>query len=421
MGRSFAIQNFGCRVNQAESFDWAAEFQRLGLTYETNPRRSDFVILNSCTLTSRADRDVRKFIRRVARTNPGARIVVTGCLAERLPAEVAALPGVWKVIPNAEKDALPAQILSEFSSERGAIPERPFRRRAFLKVQDGCEMRCAYCIIPSVRGKSRSVPPEAVLARLADFEDWGFREAVLTGIHLASYGRDLDPKTSLLELLREIDHLRGGLRVRLSSLDPRLVDPELIDFAVASSAVRPHFHLSLQHGSARILRAMNRSGSAESYRRILDRFRERSPRSALGADILVGFPGETDEDFRETLEFLEASPLSSVHVFSYSARPGTPAADLPGVEDSTRKRRADRVRAFARARDLAFRRDQAGQVEEAVVISRRGPEASVLTANSIDVRVPRCDAPEGDAVRVRIGWATGGGTSGEVVTVAGAA
>lgn len=418
---SFTIRNFGCRVNQAESFDWAAEFQRLGLAYEPNPRRSDFVILNSCTLTSRADRDVRKFIRGVARTSPAARIVVTGCLAERQPAEVAALPCVWKVIPNAEKDSLPRMILSEFPSERWAIPERAFRRRAFLKVQDGCEMSCAYCVIPSVRGKSRSVPPEAVLGRLADFEARGFREAVLTGIHLASYGRDLEPRNSLLELLREIDRLRGGLRVRLSSLDPRLVDSELIDFAAASSKVRPHFHLSLQHGSERVLRAMGRSGSAESYRSILDRFRERSPRSALGADIMVGFPGESDEDFRKTLEFLEASPLSSVHVFSYSARPGTSAAGLPGVEDRTRKIRADRLRAFARARDLAFRRDQAGQVEEAVVISRKGPEASVLTANAIDVRVPRCEAPEGEAVSVRIGWAAGSGTSGEIVDMAGAA
>ncbi len=416
---SFSIRNFGCRVNQAESFDWTAELQRSGLTCELNPRRSDVVIVNSCTLTSRADRDVRKLIRSVARGNPEARIVVTGCLAERLPAETAALPGVWKVVPNAEKEILPGIILSEFPEGQWAfseeLPERPFRRRAFLKIQDGCSMTCSYCVIPSVRGKGRSAPPEEVLRRLAGFEAAGFREAVLSGIHLASYGRDLEPETSLLELLRKIEALPGGLRIRLSSLDPRLIDFELIDFVAASKMIRPHFHLSLQHASARILRAMGRAGSAENYLRVLDRFRGRSPRAALGADIIVGFPGEAEEDFGETLAFLEASPLTSIHIFSYSARPGTPAAGLPAVGDRVRKNRADRLRSFARARDAAFRLEQAGEILDAVVIARRGPGASVLTANAVDVSVPLCVAAEGEAVRVRIGRPEGSETPGEIV------
>jgi len=302
-----------------------------------------------------------------------------------------------------------------FPCEHWAIPERAYRRRAFLKIQDGCEMRCAFCVIPSVRGKSRSVPPAEVLARLADFDTRGFREAVLTGIHLASYGRDLEPGTSLLELVRAVEDAVGDIRIRLSSLDPRLVSPGLIDFAAASKRIRPHFHLSLQHASESVLRAMNRSGSAASYRKILERFRERSPHSALGADIIVGFPGETERDFRMTEEFLEASPLTSVHVFAYSARPGTPAALLPRVKDRVRKDRADRLRAFARERNLRFRRSQEGRIEEAIVISRRGAEAAVLTANAIDVRVPICETPEGEAVHVRIGPAIGDGMSGEIV------
>jgi threonylcarbamoyladenosine tRNA methylthiotransferase MtaB len=416
---SFSIQNFGCRVNQAEAFDWTAEFQRHGWAFEPDADKSGVVVLNSCTLTSRADRDVRKFVRRIARNNPKARIVVTGCLAERLPAETAALPGVWKVIPNSAKDALPSFVLTG-ETPGAPAPGRAFRRRAFLKVQDGCDMSCAFCVIPSVRGKSRSVAPEKVRARLTGFADRGFREVVLTGIHLSSYGRDLEPKSSLLDLVREIDAVPGGFRVRLSSLDPRLVTPGLIDHIAAAKRIRPHFHLSLQHGSERVLRAMGRSGSEESYRRILDRFRERSPRAALGADIIVGFPGETDEDFREMREFLEASPLTSVHVFSYSARPGTPSADRPGVDDRTRTERADSLREFAKARNLRFRKGQEGRTEEAVVISRRGDGAAVLTASAIDVRVPRCGAPEGETVMVRILRADDRGTTGEIAAGSGA-
>jgi threonylcarbamoyladenosine tRNA methylthiotransferase MtaB len=427
---SFTIQNFGCRVNQAEAFNWVAALRRDGLTYEPDSRRAGIVVVNSCTLTSRADRDVRKFIRQVSRRNPEARILVTGCLAERLPVETAALPGVWKVIPNSEKEAFP-EMLRDWalsldgrrrgSREHSALSERPYRRRAFLKIQDGCGMRCAFCVIPLVRGRSRSVPSAAVLARLKDLAEGGFREAVLTGINLASYGRDLEPEASLAGMLRDAEHAPGDIRIRLSSLDPRLVGPELIDLAAASAKIRPHFHLSLQHAAERILRAMGRSGSAEGYLRILGRLRERSPRAALGADIIAGFPGETDEDFRMVEEFLEASPLTSIHVFSYSSRPGTPAADLPRLDDRIRKHRADRLRAFGRGRDLRFRREQEGRIEEAVVISRRGMQAAALTANGINVRVTRCDAPEGEAVRVRIGRADEGGTAGEIVTATGTA
>lgn len=277
-------------------------------------------------------------------------------------------------------------------------------------------MSCAFCIIPSVRGRSRSVPVEAVRTRLAELAAQGFREVVFSGIHLSSYGRDLEPRSSLLDLLREIDAAPGDFRVRLSSLDPRLVAPEIIDHIVASKRIRPHVHLSLQHGSERVLKAMGRSGSAESYRRILDQIHERLPGAALGADIIVGFPGETDEDFRETREFLEGSPLTSIHVFSFSARPGTPAANRPGVDDRTRTERADTLRSFAKARDLRFRKEREGRTEEGVVISRRGDGAAVLTANAIDVRVPRCDVQEGGAVVVRIIRADERGTTGEIVS-----
>jgi threonylcarbamoyladenosine tRNA methylthiotransferase MtaB len=444
---SFSIRNFGCRVNQAEAFDWAAELQRGGLDFEPDPAKSEIVVLNTCTLTSRADRDVKKFIRHVARTNPAARIVVTGCLAERAPDEIAGLPGIWKIIPNSDKDSLPDGVRSAFfrgntrplplarpeyggndpreargplrprrgSREQWAFPERSFRKRAFLKVQDGCGMACAFCVIPSVRGRSRSLAPAEVLSRLAGLAGRGYREAVLSGIHLSSYGRDLSPRASLLELLREIDGAPEGIPIRLSSLDPRLTAEDLIDLAAASARIRPHFHLSLQHGSPSVLEAMGRPGSPEAYLRLLERFRARAPQAALGADVLVGFPGETDEDFQRTEEFLRASPLTYVHVFAYSPRPGTAAAARLGVPSKARAARADRLRRFSGERDLAFRRSQAGRTLRGIVIRNSAQGTAVLTENALDVRLARCESAEGAAVVVRVLGADEAGTAGEII------
>jgi threonylcarbamoyladenosine tRNA methylthiotransferase MtaB len=430
---SVSVRNFGCRVNQAEAFSWADALRETGLRLEEDWGRSDVVLINSCTLTGRADRDVRKLIRTIGRANPAARIVVTGCYAERAPGEVAAMPNVVAVLPQSAKDGL-ADRLAELAgrpylpgaagkgdmypvrvpASRAAGADQ-LRARAFLKVQDGCDNRCAFCVIPGVRGRSVSVPPGEVAAAVRGLAGRGFREIVLAGINLASYGRDLEPRRSLLELLREIRESAGPARLRLSSLDPDVIDDALAGCLSADEKICAHFHLSLQHASERVLRSMGRPASVGAHGRILEDLRRLAPDAALGADVIVGFPGETEDDYDELAGFIDRSPLTYVHVFPYSPRPGTPAWGRPRVAESLVTSRARALRRLAAAKDFRFRKRFLGREREAVVIGGTERGAEVLTDNGISVDVPVSPAPKRELVRVRIDRALPLRTEGEVV------
>ena len=397
---SFFLQNFGCRVNQAEAFDWAEEFQRRGLELDPDPTRSDLVVVNSCTLTGRADRDVRKFLAKVGRENPRARLIVTGCLVDRARTELEGLPGAT-LLANRDKARLTEIVLGPEGSAAGTLPlSIRFRARGLLKVQDGCDCRCTFCIIPSVRGGSRSVPPAEAAARLAELEGQGFNEVVLTGIHLNSYGLDLEPRSSLLELLRTFETACRRVRLRLSSLDPRSLDGPLSEFLTGSSLVRPHFHLSLQHGSDTVLARMGRKSTTDEYRRTLKHLRRQSPDACLGADIITGFPGESEADFEAASDFLRTSDLNYFHVFSYSPRPGTPASAWPRVDPAAVKRRTASLRSLSQIKSLEFRRSFLGRPLEAVVIRLAGGTAEVLTANFIKAYAAAGSQAPGDSVRV---------------------
>jgi threonylcarbamoyladenosine tRNA methylthiotransferase MtaB len=414
----FSIQNFGCRVNQAEAFGWAEELESSGLSLEKDAARADLVIVNTCTLTSKADRDVRKFIRRVSRLNPRARLVVAGCSVDGGRKRFEESPGIWLTALNREKTELVEKILSRV--ERGAAAEfSPLRSRALLKVQDGCDQRCAFCIIPLVRGASRSEPQANILARAQVLIQRGFREIVLCGIHLNSYGFDLRPPGSLSGLLRSLAGLDGLGRIRLSSLDPRYLNDPLIEWITSSPKICPHFHLSLQHGSDRLLKLMARGSNTSEYSGILARLRRASPNAALGADIIVGFPGEFDEDFEAVFEFLRSSPLDYLHVFSYSPRPGTPAAGRPQVPETVKRERSAALRAWSGERRLAFHRAFLSRELEAIVVRKQGSAADVLTSNYIAVNVSTCSAAQGEEVRVKILRAGPKQAAGEVVTSAG--
>jgi threonylcarbamoyladenosine tRNA methylthiotransferase MtaB len=413
---SFSVRNFGCRANQAEAFAWADAFRGRGQRLEEDGDRSDIVVVNSCTLTGRADRDVRKFVRAVHRANPRVRIVVTGCYAERAPAEVAAWPGVAAVLPQNAKPVLVDRVLALAGpeAESAADLDREFRARAWLKVQDGCDDRCAYCVIPGVRGRSRSVPAADIAASVRGLAGRGFREIVLAGIHLSSYGADLEPRTSLAGLLDELGPAAAGARLRLSSLDPRRTDSDLVRRLASNEAILPHFHLSLQHASPALLRTMGRPVPEGAYDALLDRLAGLAPEAALGADLMVGFPGETDDDFETLRSFLERSALTYAHIFPYSPRPGTPAAERPQLPAAVVTERARTLRRLAAAKDLRFRRRFLGRELEAVVIGRSDRGAEVLTGNAIAVRVPACPAPRGRSVRVKVRRILPGRTEGEI-------
>ncbi len=413
---SFFIQSFGCRVNQAEAFDWAAEFQKKGWRLAGDDSKGRVVIVNTCTLTGRADRDGRKYIRKIVRENPGARIVVTGCLAERDPEGLKSFPGIWRIIPNAAKVSLPGQCADGIGPDASGAVETPvsFRARALVKVQDGCDGTCTFCVIPSVRGRSKSAPVPELRERIERLVSGGYAEIVLAGIHLCSYGRDLRPPSSLLGLLLEIEALPGDFRLRLSSLDPRLLPDPLLDFLTGSRRIVPHFHLSLQHGSDRILRAMGRDSTNESYRELCARLVRQAPEANIGADFIVGFPGETEQDFEATAALLEGSPLGYAHVFSYSARPGTKAAEAAALGPALVKTRAGRLRRLSAKKNIAYRRRFVGRTLHGIVIRRKPGGVEILTPNYLEVLVPETGVREGMPVKVRIDAVGERSTTGEI-------
>ena len=411
---SFSIQTFGCRVNQAEAFYWTDTLQKKGLKFERDSLKSDFVVINSCTLTSRADSDTRSFIRKVSRLNPAARLIVTGCYAERAPEELQRMPQVWRIFSNTEKKKITEEILS-LASPMDEISTTAFRSRALVKVQDGCNFLCTFCVIPSVRGESVSIGKREIIARIMELNAQGFKEIVLTGIHLNSYGLDLKPRSSLLELLREIIKMEAPSRVRLSSLDPRFLKPSLVEFITTSERICPHFHLSLQSGSDEILSRMGRRSKVEAYNEILSILREKSPSASMGADIIVGFPGETEEEFEHTCAFLRQSPLTYFHVFSYSARPGTAAASWQQVHDRVKKERGAILRKISRTKNTDFRRNFLGKECEAIVVKKGKTQDDVLTSNYFRVCVPSSRYSEKDEVKVFITQVDEKETRGRVV------
>ena len=395
-------------MNQADSLGFEEELLGAG-AQATTPEDSDVVVVNTCSVTASADQAARQTIRRIARVNPDAKIIVTGCYATRRPDEVAALPNVVDVVRNHDKprllsvvssvrlqpDLSTAERFGDGGGSCGAVIEPGVAgRTAFtLRVQTGCAEPCSYCIIPTTRGVPVSVPIERVLREVERVAASGFKEIALTGVHLGSYGRDLNPRLSLIELLRALDARLGRpdrrparVLFRISSLEPMDCTPEIVDLVATSERFAPHFHLPLQHASDRVLAAMRRPYTLEYYSDLVGRIRRLIPHASIGSDIIVGFPGETDSDFACLAGYLEASPLTHLHVFPYSDRPGTPAAALPNrVHGSIVRERANRLRTISQQLSGRFRRSQVGAVHRALTLD---DGSVVVTGNYLKVRIP---------------------------------
>lgn len=478
----FYIENFGCRATQADGAALERQFLERGLDRATAARDAEIVVLNTCTVTESADKDARASIRRLQRVNPDCRILVTGCYAQRAPEELAALPGVTWVVGNSHKhQAAEIAISSSFpstgsSSSSGFVPlgqlslshlsnDQPSgdqfanvivgdifahtellaapvfeaaneRTRPNLKVQDGCDNRCSFCVIPYVRGQSRSLPKERVIAEVLTLVEAGYRELVISGINLGRWGRDLvasrrslvigdqepwsashssqqpesNPERSATNDRRQvlsserpttIDHRLESLiraileetslqKLRISSVEPMDWSDELISLVAASGRIAKHAHVPMQSGSDAVLRRMHRKYRPWHYREKILKLRAAMPTAAIGADVMVGFPGETEAEFDETKRLIEELPFTYLHVFTYSARPGTPAAERPGQVPVALARERNRVlREIASKKKAEFMRSLLGTVVEAITLQSGGAEfTGALTDNYLKMKIP---------------------------------
>ena len=395
------VITFGCRLNSYES-----EVIRTHLAAQ--PAQPGLVVVHTCAVTAEAEQQARRAIRRLQRDRPGARIVVTGCAVELDPAAWAALPGVDRVLGNAAKLQAQSWSPGAGSATGGGAAITPNagrptgRTRAFVQIQGGCDHRCTFCIIPFARGPSRSLPAGAVVDHIRALTEAGVREVVLTGVDIASYGADLPGRPTLGQLAGRVLTLVPDLpRLRLSSLDPAAIDGALWRLLAEEPRFMPHLHLSLQAGADLVLKRMKRRHSRAGALAVIAQARALRPGLAVGADLIAGFPTETDALFAETLAFVEEAAIPYLHVFPYSERPGTPAARMPAVAPALRRDRAARLRAAGQRQAAAFHAGQVGS--EAEILAERGGVGH--TEHFAPVRIA---APAGALLRARITGLDGG-------------
>ena len=429
-GPTVAFATLGCRLNQVESQEMRALVEQAGYRAVEPGETAQVYVVNTCTVTSKADFSDRQVIRRILRANPDALVVVTGCLAQTDPGALARMPGVDLVLGNQEKYRLPELLQSLTRRNQPEVCVAPIaeareipsvlvrsvsgRSRAFVKVQDGCQHRCAFCIVPAARGRSRSQEPKAVVEQIEALVASGYGEVTLTGVDIGHYGWDLYPRTSLAALVSQVAEVRGLRWLRLSSVLPAYFTPELVEAVTSVPAVVPHQHLPLQSGSDRVLRLMRRPYNVRMYRVLVEKLAAAIPDLGLGADIIVGHPGESDADFEATMALVRELPLTYLHVFTYSDRKGTEAARMDGrVAPSVIRERSRRLRGLGIEKSLAFRQGFVGRMVDALVLEDtfRG-ERTGLTANYVEVGFESPSIVARGFARVRVTEADSCGTRG---------
>lgn len=414
-----AIYTFGCKQNYAESSALARQLEQLGYAIVPFGDDADVVVVNTCTVTETADRECHKIVRRALRRSPHAAIVVTGCYAQLHPEAIARMDGVRLVVGNAEKHALGELLERALTTDRpiiectddlrardvafvpAAFSEHDSRTRAFLKLQDGCDYSCSFCTIPHARGKSRSMPFDEISHHVERLAKAGYREIVLTGINLGEYRSPTGER--LLDVLELLVSLDLGCRFRLSSVEPNRMHPDIVEFIAEHPQVCPHFHMPLQSGSPEILRRMRRRYKRELYAERVHRIKELMPHACIGADVLTGFPGETDRHFEETYAFIASLPISYLHVFTYSERERTDAAHYHDrVPLRVRKERTVRLRQLGENKRRDFYQSNVGARLTVLVESYDVAAGGWVGYSENYCRVVVPDATEGEAVEVAI-------------------
>jgi threonylcarbamoyladenosine tRNA methylthiotransferase MtaB len=419
----FRITTLGCKVNQYESEAIAQRLKNLGHVPAGTEDPADLCIINTCTVTQKASMQSRQAIRQFIRSNPQAQIVVTGCYAQTEPDELKKIDGVNRIIGHGDKHNIPDIVLSQEKglpspslTWRNILHEHHFkhipvtvfgnRTRPFLKIQDGCDTFCTYCIVPYARGRSRSMPLESVLKNFHCLKQAGFHEVVLTGVHLGAYGLDFSPQTTLTALL---DHIRKSTamdRVRLSSIEPHELTQDIIELIAKTEIFCDHFHIPLQSGDDRILERMHRPYTSSFFRDLVVKIKDQVPDAAIGVDILIGFPGETEKAFENTYSLIEKLPVDYLHVFPFSPRPGTPADKYPQkVPQKTIKARCEKMRQIGNEKKRIFYETFMEKTVVVLIESKRDKATGLLkgiTSNYIPVHVVGKDDLFNTLVQVKI-------------------
>jgi len=394
-----SMVTLGCKTNQNDAASLRAELVLQGHQIVPWREPADAVIIHTCTVTQKTDYQSRQLIRQATAKNPSARVIVTGCYAQVSPQAIQDIPGVHFIVGLGERDKIPELVSSEkrfgnpqvllspmenqqtFKAE--PVPLFPDRSRAYLKIQDGCNSFCSYCIVPYARGRNRSLPLELAVARAEKIQAAGYKEIILTGIHLGTYGEDLQPPLHLLDLLQALEEKRLLLRLRLSSIEPAEFSPSLIAFLARSRILCPHLHIPLQSGDDRILAKMNRRYSAAFFEDLVHRLAESIPDLAIGIDIIGGFPGEDERAFQNTLKLIGRLPIAYLHVFPFSRRKGTPAAAMPGqVSSQEIKTRCQQLRALGEEKRRRFYESFQGRRLRVLIESKRDRATGLLKGYS---------------------------------------
>jgi threonylcarbamoyladenosine tRNA methylthiotransferase MtaB len=402
--RKVSFYTIGCKLNFAETSTISEEFKKRGFEIVEFGEPADVCVINTCSVTENADRDCRRIVRKALKVSPNAFIIVTGCYAQLRPDEIAKIEGVDLILGSNEKFKIfdfvgdfhknyhaqifvsPINEISEFHIA-SSTPTSD-RTRAFLKVQDGCDYNCSYCTIPLARGESRSPEVNIILEKAKTLAQLGYKEIVLSGVNVGDYGRKIG--TNLFELVKELEKIDGIERIRISSIEPNLLTEEMIDYFISSEKICNHFHIPLQSGSDEILRKMRRRYNSELYRRRIEYIKSKDPDACIGADVIVGFPGESEKHFETTYNFISDLPISYLHVFTYSERPNTDAVNLPGkVSIEERHKRSEMLRNLGLKKKMAFYRQMVGKEFDVLWESEvKDGKMFGFTRNYVKVGVP---------------------------------
>ncbi len=378
----FSAYNFGCRLNQAELSTWIRDFEKRGIFLSKETKKVKFILIHSCTLTKRADAEIRRFYRHLKKEYPDKKFVIAGCMSHSLK-DFFYESNVDLILDNIEKKTLVERVISHFNLKaEKADSKRRYLSRGFLKIADGCNYGCTYCIIPYVRGKATSIDEQIIEKNLKELLDYGYKEIVITGVNIAYYKRELGERGAFLKLLKKLVNISGVFYLRLTSLDPRLMDKELIDFLIKEEKIAAHFHVSIQNGSEKVLKKMGRWVPIKKYLEILEELNKKE-NVLLSADYIVGFAGEDDEEFEKGKRFLEDSPLNYLHIFRYSPREGTPAVKMKHSPERIAKERYYILKNFHEKRYSTFINSFINKKLRGIIINKN----RVLTENYIDTLI----------------------------------